>query len=899
MIRPGDEPVRGYRVEALLGRGQYGEVWRATTPGGSRIALKFLDMTGRGWRELRAVRRVQQIRHAHLMPIVALWLLDDRGEPLDDAAIEGALGGSRSTAATVTPEELARSRAPAKLIIATPLGDCTLRDRLVRSEGDGEPGIPRDELLRYMEEAAKGLDHLNAPVHDWGGVRVGVQHGDVKPDNVMLTGGSVVLCDFGVAQILSEAGQGGHTSNLSGSPAYMAPEAFRGELSPTSDQYSLAITYYELRTGRLPLVADGFSAALRAHTEGRLDFSEVPAPEAAPLRKATSLDPAQRFESNGALVAALRAACAPLNGSRAVAGRGSRRRWLAPLVGGAIVAGTLAGWWFAPRSCEVRLRLGVPGMRVSVNGERLEADRDGNVTVVVGASEPVNVEALGDATHAPATWRIDAAEVATGAEFAYEVPLTAAGHAAEASRLVAEGDNAAATAQLAEAIKKEAPRYARMPTPTTLATPGVLWQECLQVTGDGESLVAGGRDGVVRRWGGLPDGVAVKSESILLRADAPIESVAIAGPVIAASCEEGSVWARRGADEAVQLVVGEGQGAKVAHAGERWLVAALSRDLQTSVSCWDLTGAWPPSTRQLGVQPGEYPRMAGVAGSGVVVATKDAESQVLLWTPESQESRTVGRRADEVLCLAVSRDGRFACFAGAASGAGAAAGATIVDLDAGASADAPAGDAVLACAVDATGTIAATAARTPALEANGEVCLWRCEVAGGPAPLAGTLQYDRRLGDVTALAVGGAGRWVAAGHDTGAVAVWDAKHSLNRPVVSFGAGDRISAVVATPDERWLFAAARDARLVALDLGRLLLVIDACREAGATPIEGAERLTLRVPPGPRIGRSLGGSARTAFHRFPRPIAGPDGGTEPRRSGASEPAPGRAARERPLG
>ena len=44
MLQEGDQPVPGYRLDSFLGRGQFGEVWRATSPGGAQVALKFLDL---------------------------------------------------------------------------------------------------------------------------------------------------------------------------------------------------------------------------------------------------------------------------------------------------------------------------------------------------------------------------------------------------------------------------------------------------------------------------------------------------------------------------------------------------------------------------------------------------------------------------------------------------------------------------------------------------------------------------------------------------------------------------------------------------------------------------------------------------------------------------------------
>ena len=85
MLHKGDEPITGYRLEKFLGRGQYGEVWKSSAPGRAKAALKFIDLSGKqGLKELRGVTRVKEIRHAHLMPITALWMLDEDGNVLGE-----------------------------------------------------------------------------------------------------------------------------------------------------------------------------------------------------------------------------------------------------------------------------------------------------------------------------------------------------------------------------------------------------------------------------------------------------------------------------------------------------------------------------------------------------------------------------------------------------------------------------------------------------------------------------------------------------------------------------------------------------------------------------------------------------------------------------------------------
>lgn len=69
---PGDYPVPGYRLFESLGRGNFGEVWLASAPGGMEVALKVIDLSGReGAKEFEALQRVKRIHHPNLVPVFA------------------------------------------------------------------------------------------------------------------------------------------------------------------------------------------------------------------------------------------------------------------------------------------------------------------------------------------------------------------------------------------------------------------------------------------------------------------------------------------------------------------------------------------------------------------------------------------------------------------------------------------------------------------------------------------------------------------------------------------------------------------------------------------------------------------------------------------------------------
>ena len=76
-------------------------------------------------------------------------------------------------------------------------------------------------------------------------------HRDIKPANILLDEqGNAYLSDFGIVKDLSTDSQRTQSGAVVGSPAYLSPEqALSQAVTPLSDQYSLAVTLYEMLTG--------------------------------------------------------------------------------------------------------------------------------------------------------------------------------------------------------------------------------------------------------------------------------------------------------------------------------------------------------------------------------------------------------------------------------------------------------------------------------------------------------------------------------------------------------------------------------------------------------------------------------------------------------------------------
>ncbi|MCZ2344326.1 MAG: protein kinase [Bacteroidales bacterium] len=263
-----EEPLPGYKLLERLGRGGFGEVWKVEAPGGLHKAMKFVfgdldsaDDDGKpAEQELKALNRIKSIRHPYILSLERYDIIDGQ------------------------------------LIIVMELADRNLWDRFRECRAQGMPGIPREELLRYLEEAAEALDLMNNQYQ--------IQHLDIKPQNLFLLYNHVKVADFGLAKDF-EGARGTMTGGVT--PVYAAPETFEGYLSRFTDQYSLAIVFQELLTGVRPFVGANTKQLLLQHLNSPPDLRSVSESDRPILARALAKSPSDRWPSCTELMRNLRA----------------------------------------------------------------------------------------------------------------------------------------------------------------------------------------------------------------------------------------------------------------------------------------------------------------------------------------------------------------------------------------------------------------------------------------------------------------------------------------------------------------------------------------------------------------------------------------------------------------
>ncbi len=296
--------VGAYRLLHLIGRGGFADVYLAEHNYlQTQVAVKiFRTRPGDEQMErfLAQVRQLARLQHDHILPLLSCEVWD--GSPV--LVLPYASGGT------------VRQRHPRRSL------------------------LPQEEVLTYLRQIAPALDAAH---------RVGQIHGDLKPENLLVTEqGQLLLSDFGLAPVI-QATAGRTPAPVTGTVTYMAPEQLAGQLEAASDQYAQAIVVYEWLCGEPPFVGTYTEVAIQ---HALLDPPSLcqRRPDLAPeveqvLARALAKHPGERFSSVEAFVSALeRASRAPVAVEQAAKRGLSRRALLGGLVGvGGVAALGAAG----------------------------------------------------------------------------------------------------------------------------------------------------------------------------------------------------------------------------------------------------------------------------------------------------------------------------------------------------------------------------------------------------------------------------------------------------------------------------------------------------------------------------------------------------------------------------
>lgn len=263
--------VGAYVIEGLIGRGGMSSVYRATHEALDRpVALKLLirelanDRTTRE-RFTNEWRIAAGLRHPNILPV------HDAGE------VDG------------------------QLFLAMDLIEGGDLGRLIEERG----ALPPPFVVNVLGQAAGALDAAH---------EAGLIHRDFKPANLLLDREHAYLTDFGLSKLLGSTARLTVPGRMVGTAAYLAPEQIRGEeVGPHTDVYALGCVFFEALTASSPFDAKSDYLLMYAHLKWpvpRLTDRRPGLPDAVDRVVACAMhkSPAQRYESAGEAVAALREA---------------------------------------------------------------------------------------------------------------------------------------------------------------------------------------------------------------------------------------------------------------------------------------------------------------------------------------------------------------------------------------------------------------------------------------------------------------------------------------------------------------------------------------------------------------------------------------------------------------
>ena len=251
----GARPLSGYTIKRAIGRGGFGEVYYALSDGGKEVALKLvrrnLDV------ELRGVAQCLNLKHPNLLGLYDIRT-DDAGDQW--VVMEYVSGPSLEDVIAAHPE-----------------------------------GLPAAEAVAWLRGIAAGVGYLH---------ECGIVHRDMKPGNVFCEAGLVKLGDYGLSKFISCSRRSGQTESI-GTVHYMAPEIASGRYGREIDIYGLGVLFYEMLTGRVPFEGESVAEVLMKHLTAAPDLTGIAEPFRSILQQALAKDPAQRFSSVAAMLAAL------------------------------------------------------------------------------------------------------------------------------------------------------------------------------------------------------------------------------------------------------------------------------------------------------------------------------------------------------------------------------------------------------------------------------------------------------------------------------------------------------------------------------------------------------------------------------------------------------------------
>jgi streptogramin lyase len=346
-LRPGEE-FAGYRIEAELGRGGMGVVYRARHLALAReCALKLIaaDLAADERfvaRFRRESRLAASIEHANVVPVYDAG--EERGVPFIAMRL-------------IAGDDLAA---------------------LVEREGP----LELERAGRIVRQLAAGLDAAHSR---------GLVHRDVKPHNVLIERGPggerAYITDFGIGRFSDAPTELTGTGEFLGSPDYVAPEQIEGASSDhRADVYSLAAVAYYLLTGSPPFPNRSEAAKLVAHCKAdrprpSRERARLPMAVDRVIARGMAIDPANRYRTAGEFARALEQALGGHTRRQAIAGTALILAALGAVAAAIIVTAPEPG---SPPTPDVRvtpIRAGAGPVAVAQGDERMWVANRGDGTI--------------------------------------------------------------------------------------------------------------------------------------------------------------------------------------------------------------------------------------------------------------------------------------------------------------------------------------------------------------------------------------------------------------------------------------------------------------------------------------------------------------------------------------